>query len=107
MDKDLQKAKRELALGGAYDEKEVSSFTHYQGAKLPFTAAEFNREFIIRYYPDSTKLSKPQLIGFTRMCEIIGDKRTVVSVINWAMNNKEQTPRKRFNSGYMLSFFRR
>ncbi len=41
---------------------------------------EFNREFLIRYYPDSNNRHNNQLVGFNRMQVIIADLWTFAKI---------------------------
>ena len=41
---------------------------------------EFNREFIIRYYPDSSNRHDNQLVGFAKMQIIIADLWTFARI---------------------------
>jgi len=82
------------------------SFTYLGETKLAFTANQFNREFIIRYYEDSKRLSRHKLIGFSTMCEIIGEG-IVNNVLNRVMDSMEQNPEVKLRRGIMFRFFRR
>lgn len=67
----------------------------YAVKELPALRAKINREFLIRLQP---KEGKSQLVGFTRLCLIIGDLHAE-HYAKKALSSKETAPRFSMGAG--------
>jgi len=63
-----------------------------------------NRDYIIRYFPDSNDRHNNQLIGKKRLYEILRDYRTRRSVFNRIMANTDDILEIKLRRGIMFRF---
>lgn len=66
----------------------------------------FNRNFIIRYYPESEKLGNHKLIGFSTLVTIVG-QRTINQLLERVINSADNIQEVKLRRGIMFRFIAR
>lgn len=63
----------------------------------------FNKDFLIRFYPDSTDTHTNRLIGVNTLAEIIGNQDTFDNIIRRAMESREDKTDIRLRRGIRIT----
>lgn len=67
---------------------------------------DFNKNYLIRYYPDSRDTNYNQLVGVQKMKELIGDDSVYQGVLRRVENNTEDKLDVRLRRGIRFTFVR-